>query len=354
MTDFEQHLITRDTSFFLLSEDTRQQRRHKDKVNRIYHYLNWLDNEGRHWLMLDMVAYRDHLLKSGLAPISVRSYLAAIRARYQTLMDDHREAFEKTVFSQLSPELDDEMRQQLVREIINSVQTQINPRLSRVEEKPKDATPSTPLAVLSAEEASELLRQPGMNTRLGMRDTAVLAMLLCTGIRIGELIAIEVEHLEVNDMVTKSVGLFVPSEDGEKQDRVVPYFALDWVLPLVRQWLAAANITEGKVFRAFYKTGETVRDRLSVRGLEFILKAYPIKLKGKLQRVTPFVLRRTYANLMYEAGMDLGLLAHILGIGPEATREYLVRPSKETFTPTSFYQPPFDLNDVQEEDNYAG
>jgi len=52
---------------------------------------------------------------------------------------------------------------------------------------------------------------------------------------------------------------------------------------------------------------------LSVRAIERIVDSYPVAIAGKMVRVKPHDLRRTYARRLYEAGVDLVAIQQNLG-----------------------------------------
>jgi len=83
---------------------------------------------------------------------------------------------------------------------------------------------------------------------------------------------------------------------------------------LVERWLAAAGITEGAVLRGFWKGNRRLRDnRLSVRQVNAILAAHPVVVDGELKTAKPHDLRRTYARLLYDIGVDLVAIWDNLG-----------------------------------------
>jgi len=166
--------------------------------------------------------------------------------------------------------------------------------------------------VLSPEQAHLLLRQPGQETLTGTRDTALLAVMLGTGLREQEVVALEVHHLHAWCVEEMRPALYVPDGPG-CIERCVPYLA-DAVRAIVEQWRHAAEIEHGPVFRAFY-VGEKIRPTpLSRRALEQVLASYPIEVDGEMIVVRPLDLRRTYARLLYDIGYDFFTIQRYLGV----------------------------------------
>jgi integrase len=94
---------------------------------------------------------------------------------------------------------------------------------------------------------------------------------------------------------------------------------LSWVLPLfVEPWLQAAGITEGAVFRSFWKGG-ALRGRLSKRAVQNVIASYPIAIGGKMVKVRAHDCRRTFAKRCYQTGQDLLAIKEQLGHQDVAT-----------------------------------
>ena len=115
------------------------------------------------------------------------------------------------------------------------------------------------------------------------------------------------------DALAGALALLVRAGKGTRQ-RLVPYGEMVDALAVVEAWLGAAGLTDGPVFRAFWKGGQRVRPgRLSVRAVADILKAYPVMVGGQLRTVRPHNLRRTYARLLRDVGVSLDAIQQNLG-----------------------------------------
>jgi len=180
---------------------------------------------------------------------------------------------------------------------------------------------------LTPPQVATLVLTPGVDTLKGLRDTAMMALMLCTGVRAAELLALNVDDLQV--MFGSTLALRVKSGKGAKQ-RLIPYGAQDWGLTLTQQWLDRAGIASGAVFVGmrkgdnFYLTKEGKHIRLSERSLEYTLQSYPISVEGELCTVTPHDLRRTYARQLYLTGTDLTAIQQNMGhSGQDITLGYI-------------------------------
>ncbi len=173
----------------------------------------------------------------------------------------------------------------------------------------QDQTDSAQVRLTRAQ-AEALLAAPGVTPLGALRDTCVIALLLCTGLREAELCALEVADLR--QRLGGELALHIRSGKGRK-DRLIPYGELSWVLAVIDQWLTAAHISEGRIFRGFRKGQQSIRGSLTPRTVERIVHKYPVMIDGKLRPIAPHDLRRTYAARLYEAGVDLVAIKQNLG-----------------------------------------
>ena len=157
--------------------------------------------------------------------------------------------------------------------------------------------------VLSQEEVIELLR----NTR-NTKHKAVLALLYSSGLRIGELL-----DLELNDFDMDRRQIFIRCGKGRK-DRYVQM--AESFRQLLQHYLMSYRperyFVEGKTAGRPYSS-------TSVRS--FLARA--CKLAGIKKKVTPHTLRHSYATHLLEQGVDLRYIQELLGHSrPETTMIY--------------------------------
>ena len=285
----------------------------KDSKYRLGKFATWLDGTGSPWYIPDLVTYRDTLLANGLATTTVSAPLSTVRARYRSLVKD------RALFFSMVPDADFVKQKAKVDEIVTRIENAIDPDESKVTtETVQDVTDSAHLRLASGQ-ASALISSPDLDDLKGLRDCAVIALLLCTGIREQEL-----SNLVVNDLRQTYGGelaLHVREGKGCKT-RLVPYGELSWCLAIVERWLDRAGISEGPVFKGLYRGTRKLRPgKLSVRAIEYILDDYPIMIDGVLRKVKPHDCRRTYARRLYEAGLGLMEVQQNLGHADHKTTE---------------------------------
>jgi site-specific recombinase XerD len=282
----------------------------KDHKSRLTLFADWLASGGHDGHLPPLEAYRDYLLeKRGLKAASVSAHLSTIRARYQMLLRSN--TWRDYLYGRLPDDLTPADKKAMFDEYLSRLQNAVHPDNARVKEITKQDTADGEHLRLTQAQANQLLLSPDVNTLTGLRDAALLALTLCTGIREAELCAVQVEHLR--QQFGGELALMVPKGKGYKQ-RLIPFGELQWCLVYVDTWLKAAGISEGFVFRGFYKSGKQVRKTpLTVRAVNQILEKYPIAIGGELRKVAPHDLRRTYARRQYEEGMDVIAIQQNLG-----------------------------------------
>ena len=155
--------------------------------------------------------------------------------------------------------------------------------------------------VLTSKEVELLLEQPQCVDMKGYRDHAMLELLYATGIRVSELIGLNV------DSVFLSAG-FIRCESKEKP-RIIPMYptalkALTDYLRDVRPKLAA----EGEQALFVNMNGT----RMSRQGFWKLIKYYGEKA-GIQTEITPHTLRHSFAAHLLENGADIHAIQEMLG-----------------------------------------
>lgn len=170
------------------------------------------------------------------------------------------------------------------------------------------------LEYLTLEEVDLLLQMPDKSIR-GMRDSAILELLYATGIRVNEIISANVENVNLR------IGFFTcPGEHGKA--RIIPMGrparkAVEEYIFDARDMLLKDKKSEGALFVNYY--GE----RMTRQGLWKILKEYAAKAEIS-NKLTPHILRNSFAVHMIQNGADLKSLQDLLGHEDiSATQVYL-------------------------------
>lgn len=164
--------------------------------------------------------------------------------------------------------------------------------------------------VLSVDQVSALLAQPSGQTPKEIRDKAMLALLYATGIRVSELIGIQMEDINMN------IG-FLVCRDGERE-RTIPFgrsakAALEEYLEHARN-----ELLRGKGSDYFFVN--CTGGAMSRQGFWKIIKYYGEKA-GIEEDITPHTLRHSFAAHLIARGADMRAVQTILGHSDLATTQ---------------------------------
>ena len=214
----------------------------------------------------DVANYKAYLTGIGLSPASVSRSLSALRSLFQFLISngtvDHNPA----------------------REIPNDKLEKKGPQ------------------VLTSKEIELLLAQPNLSDIKGKRDKAMLELLYATGIKVTELVSLNIE--DVNLQLS-----FIRCGSGEKERFVSLY-------PLALRALSVYLESSRKLLvlhpdeKALFVNVQG--ERMTRQGFWKILKSYAES--AKIQKdITPHTLRHSFAAHLLENGADIHDIQEILG-----------------------------------------
>jgi site-specific recombinase XerD len=143
---------------------------------------------------------------------------------------------------------------------------------------------------LTLQEAAEILAAPDAGLLKGKRDRAVLAVMLSCGLRRNELAALLVESVQQRS------GRWVLVDIRGKHGRVRSVPMANWCKTLLDEWLTAAGVSSGHVFRAIDKCGRIHGVRISAQAVYAIVTGYGVDIGVS---IAPHDLRRSYAKLAH-------------------------------------------------------
>ena len=140
--------------------------------------------------------------------------------------------------------------------------------------------------ILTGKEVELLLQQPKVSEMKGCRDKAMLEVLYATGIRVSELIGLNIDDVSLP-------GSFIRCESGEKM-RIIPIYPE--ALQALREYIE--TVVSG--------------ERMSRQGFWKIIKHY--QEKAHIEKdITPHTLRHSFAAHLLENGADLRSIQQMLG-----------------------------------------
>lgn len=155
---------------------------------------------------------------------------------------------------------------------------------------------------LTVKEVEQLLEQPDENDARGCRDRAMLELLYATGLRVSELVALKIKDINLES------GFLICLGKGGKE-RIVPLG--NSASQAVRKYLSDAR------FKLWKKESDSLF--LTSRGKAFTRQGFWKMLKqygqqaGLDQKVSPHILRHTFATHLLERGADLRSVQLMLG-----------------------------------------
>jgi integrase/recombinase XerD len=180
-----------------------------------------------------------------------------------------------------------------------------------------------PPQILSQEQVANLFRQVAVDSPAGIRDMAMLHLLYATGMRVSELVALNLEHVDLAQATVVCAG----RNGKNKRERVLPLssLALDQIknyLQGPRQRLIQHHPEEQALFVNHH--GE----RLTRQGFWLIIKGYARQVN--ITGITPHMLRHSFAILMLQNGMELRSVQELLGHAHIATTQVYSQLARET------------------------
>jgi integrase len=169
---------------------------------------------------------------------------------------------------------------------------------------------------LSQRQAQALLSAPDIATLRGLRDRAILAVLLGCGLRRSEVAALTFNHLQQRDGRWCIVDLV--GKHGRVRTAPMP----TWVKVAVDAWTSPAGVAEGYVFRPVNRADRFTGDRLGEKVVWQLIKPYA-ETAG-VPGIAPHDLRRTCAKLCRAGGGELEQIQLLLGhASVQTTERYL-------------------------------
>lgn len=215
----------------------------------------------------DVSGYLGFLTECGLAPSSIRRNLSAIRTFYSFLLA------EKGIETDPTTNI-------------------VSPRMWR---RVPDA--------LTVPEVEALLSQPDVSTVLGIRDKAMLEFTYATGLRVSEVISTRLGDISFETQTVRCLG-----KGG--RERLVPIgsIALGWLKNYLDQ--SRPRLARGSRSDVLFLNWRG--KPLTRMGYWKILKTY-VKMASIRRRVTPHILRHTFATHLLEGGANLRDVQQLLG-----------------------------------------
>ncbi len=247
-------------------------------------FMTWYQQQGKPGLSKATVqAYKVILQESGISPATVNQRMSAIRKLAQEAADNGV--------------LDQTMANGIAR--VKGVKQQ-GVRTGNW---------------LDRDQAQELINSPDVTTLKGMRDRAILAVMVGAGLRRSEVAALRVEHIQQRE------GRWVILDIVGKGNRVRSVPIPAWSKSAIDAWCQAADIQDGQLFRRVNKGDKLAGSGMTTQAVRDVV----IEYSGRLgYQVAAHDLRRTFAKLAHKGGSGLDQIQLSLGHASiKTTEKYL-------------------------------
>jgi site-specific recombinase XerD len=246
-------------------------------------FLRWLEGHGRSFDYSNVVTYREALQSHGYSASTINQRLSAIRKLAAAAGE------------------------------LSLIPLESAAGVLRIKGEPNSGRKAR--TFLGSAKSEELINAPDPRSLKGLRDRAILAVLVGCGLRRRELVNLEVSDIiERDGRCTLSIG-----EHGVVSARCVP--VPGWVGTALQQWLGPAHIETGRVFRSLNRHGRLSGDSLSQQAVVDLVRTYAGYVGVA---ISPNDLRRTCARLCREGGADLSEIQAMLGHANIQATERLV------------------------------
>lgn len=253
------------------------------------------------------------------SPYTIRNYIAAIQEFFGFLRGKKictLEQVDRYIWRDFSSHLMERLSKASIAQMQSAIRSFFN-YLTREEilmANPLKKAPSPKLdkllpSFLNVAETVRLLEAPDLSKPEGQRDRALLELLYASGLRVSELVNLDINQV---DLATSEIRVW---GKGSKERVVLigepAAQALGRYINHDRPELLGSEKTRA-VFLTRYATAHGIRygERLSVRRVQKILEHYA-KTIGK--KVHPHTLRHTFATHMLDGGADLRVVQELLG-----------------------------------------
>lgn len=244
-------------------------------------FLGWYTAQGNPGLTKAIVqAYKAHLQERGLSPSTINQRMSAIRRLAQEASDNG--LIDQALAAGISN--------------VKGVKTQ-GVRSGNW---------------LTRNQAQQLIDSPDTSTLKGIRDRAILAIMIGSGLRRSEVAELTFEHIQQRE------GRWIIVDLVGKGNRVRSVPIPSWAKAAIDEWANALPIQEGRIFRSMRKGNLVSSDSMTPQAIHNTVKEYAVPLGFGL---AAHDLRRTFAKLAHKGGAGLEQIQLSLGHASITTTE---------------------------------
>jgi len=172
--------------------------------------------------------------------------------------------------------------------------------------------PERSLDLITSAELDRLLNAPDLKTPQGRRDRALLELLFSTGLRVSELCSLSIDDVDLTRDEFSIRG---------KGDKIRVVFLSDAARNAIKDYLASRKDMDDAMFIQYGKNAKKAKElRLTPRAVQRLVKHYAVKA-GITRKVTPHVIRHSFATDLLSNGADIRSVQTLLGHANIATTQ---------------------------------
>lgn len=176
---------------------------------------------------------------------------------------------------------------------------------------------------LSVEDAVRFIETPDAETDFGKRDRAILELLYATGVRVSELVQLNLRDIDMNNKLLRVMG-------KRRKERIVPFGepalkALKNYLAVREAFLMNAPVTKRDAQPVILNYQGT---RMTTRSVGRLIEKY-IRLCAGIHDISPHALRHSFATHLLDSGADLRDIQALLGHARLSTTQVYTHVSME-------------------------
>ncbi|MFT5849510.1 MAG: site-specific recombinase XerD [Patiriisocius sp.] len=173
------------------------------------------------------------------------------------------------------------------------------------------------ISFLEVRDINVMLKIPDVKTPAGLRDRTIMELLFSSGLRIAELVALNVDQMSMlkDNSETRTYELSIVGKGKHIRTIFISPHAAGWI----RGYLASRPDVDKPLFINF-RSNNAETNRLTPRSIQKMI-ARAALMAGLSKKVTPHTLRHTYATDLLDAGADLRSVQELLGHKNVATTQ---------------------------------
>ncbi len=289
----------------------------EEYLEQFFQHLRYERNVSPHTLrnyLSDLGQFREHLFKiekrdeipvSEIDHLTIREWMSELHSENKKKTSIARKLASLRTFFQF-----------LVREGV----LETNPAKLVATPKIQRKLPDT----LSMEDAVRFIETPDLNEDLGRRDRAILEFLYATGMRVGELVKLNLKDIDFREKLVRVTG-------KRKKQRILPFgepalqalmYYLNEARPIFLNNCPPTQRDEDAVFLNYQGT------RITTRSVGRMVDKY-IKQCADINDISPHSLRHSFATHLLDSGADLRDIQELLGHARLSTTQIYTQVSME-------------------------